>query len=427
MPTTVTESCRASEALTATDSKGRIQITLITPGIGSSGYYSPQVLENAGRDKVWPKGTHVFFDHPSESEMYDRPERSVRDLAAVLDEDAHWDGEGLVAEASVIGPYRELVTDPVFVEAVGMSIRATAESRAGEVDGKKCTIITAITEGISVDLVTRAGRGGRVSAVLESARVMARKQLTEATANDTRDALMDALKGAYGGDKTWVWVRDFDGETVWFEYETPDEQTVYQQAYTLDDQGTAVLAEGDPLEVRARTEYVPVTPAAESGTPDVPAPAGQSTTTQESEEDTMPQIEEARLRQLEEDAGRVTTLESERDTAQRERDEAREALAAERRTAAANRVIGEAAEAADVTFDRFQRSGLLATLPVAEDGTLDEAAFRTTCDEAAAEIAESQGAGGVRGFGATTGKDTDVIAEAEKAAAGAFGRETQEA
>ena len=87
--------------------------------MGQLGYYSQPVLETASRDKVWPSGTHVFFDHPSESEAFDRPERSVRDLAAILDEDAHWDASAgaLVAEARVIGPYRDLVTDPVFVEA----------------------------------------------------------------------------------------------------------------------------------------------------------------------------------------------------------------------------------------------------------------------------------------------------------------------
>lgn len=138
----------------------------------------------------------------------------------------------------------------------------------------------------------------------------------------------------------------------------------------------------------------------------------------------MPQIEEARLRQLEEDAGRVQTLESERDQAARERDEAREALAAERRTAAAGRII----DAAEASFTALERRGLLADLPVTEAGALDEAAYTTTVTEAAAERATATGVGSIRGFGAhTIPADTDSIAAAEAAVASAFGRQVKEA
>ncbi len=422
MPKQITE---ATAGTVAPSAPGKIKVGLITPGAGSSGYYSQQVLENAARDRVWPKGTRVFFDHPSESEMHDRPERSVRDLAAILSEDAYWDGTGLVAEASVIGPYRELVTDPVFVEAVGMSIRATAESRAGEVDGKHTTIITQLVEGLSVDLVTRAGRGGRVLAVLESARADALRAVTEATANDTRDALNTAIKAAHGADETWVWVRDFDDATVWFDVEGETEMATYAQAYTTGDDG-AVALQGDRTQVRARTEYVPVTAptstdAAESGPTHVPAPAGRPTPTPTSEEDTMGtiQVDEAEHGRLTEAAGRVPTLESERDTAQRERDEAREALAVERRTAAAARII----DTAEAGFTALERRGLLAELPLTQEGALDEAAFTTTVTEAAATRAEASGAGSIRGFG-RTGSGTDTVTEADFDAA--FSGKTQE-
>lgn len=418
----------ASAGTVAPSTPGKIKVGLITPGSGSSGYYSQQVLENAARDRVWPKGTHVFFDHPSESEIHDRPERSVRDLAAVLAEDAYWDGIQLVAEANVIGPYRELVTDPVFVESVGMSIRATAESRAGEVDGKHTTIITQLVEGLSVDLVTRAGRGGRVLAVLESARADARRAVTEATANDTRDALNAAIKAAHGADETWVWVRDFDEATVWFDVEGDAEMATYAQAYTTGDDG-AVQLQGDRTQVRARTEYVPVstsTDAAESGPTHVPAPAGRPTPTPTSEEDTMGtiQVDESQHAALTEAAGRVPTLESERDTAQRERDEAREALAVERRTAAAARII----DTAEAGFTALERRGLLAELPLTQEGALDEAAFTTTVTEAAATRAEAGGAGSIRGFG-RTGNDTGTVTEADvdNAVGSAFGRTPKEA
>ena len=186
MTTNLVETAATAPAVTG---PGRIKVGLITPGWGSSGYYSDKVLENAAADRVWPAGTHIFFDHPSESEIHDRPERSVRDLAAVTTEDATWDGTGLVAEAKVIGPYRDLVTDDVFTEAVGMSIRASAETTTGEAGGRKGVIVSRLIEGQSVDLVTRAGRGGKVLAVLESAIAEAStKPWSGFTASDYDDA-----------------------------------------------------------------------------------------------------------------------------------------------------------------------------------------------------------------------------------------------
>lgn len=429
MPKQITE---ATAGTVAPSAPGKIKVGLITPGSGSSGWYSQQVLENAARDRVWPKGTHIFFDHPSESEMHDRPERSVRDLAATLSEDAYWDGTQLVAEATVIGPYRDLVTDPVFVESVGMSIRATAESRAGEVDGKHVTIITQLIEGLSVDLVTRAGRGGRVLAVLESARADARRAVTEATANDTRDALNTAIKAAHGADETWVWVRDFDETTVWFDVEADTEMATYAQTYSRDGDGAVALT-GETTQVRAVTQYVPVTApeptstdAAESGPTHVPAPAGRPTPTPTSEEDNMGtiQVDEADHGRLTEAAGRVPALESERDQAITERDQARSDLAVERRTAAAARII----DTAEAGFTPLERRGLLADLPVNEEGALNEDAFTATVTEAAAARAEANGVGSIRGFG-RTGNGTDTVTEADvdNAVGSAFGRTPKEA
>lgn len=425
MPQRLTESQTLTVTEAAQDSPGRLQIGLITPGWGSSGYYSPKVLENAATAKVFAKGTKMFLDHPGETERRDRPERSVRDLAAVLTEDARWDGSGLVAEAKIIGPYKELLTDETFAQNVGVSIAAYAETTIGEAEGRKGTLVTELTEAFSVDFVTFPGRGGAVLSVLESAR----RGVVEATVEDMNRALRDALKGAYGADNTYVWVRDFDPDAglVWFTVEDADSMTTYQQGYTLDDTGAATLADGDPAEVRARTEYVLVTASTEAHEPPV-APAG-STPIHESEEDTMSTttIEEARLRQLEADAGRVQTLESERDTARTERDEARAALAARDRTDEARSIIATQAREAGVAFTTLEERGLLATLPVTDDA-LDADAFTQSVVEAAAEKAAAAGAGRIHGFGTITDTTTtDVIAAAERAAATAFGRTVKEA
>lgn len=410
MSTAITE----AQTLTVTESPtpGRVRLQLIDSGWGSSGYYSAPVLENAATEQVWPKGTHVFFDHPSESERHDRPERSVRDLAMILDEDATYDPDtrALVAEAKVIGPYRELVTDPVFMEAVGMSIRASADTTVGEAEGRKGTLVTQLIEGVSVDLVTRAGRGGRILAAVESAR----RDLTEATAHDVEAALdaavaehtRDGFVRDYDPDAGIVYVRSYDP--------TGDVSRVHAHPYTYD-APNAVIDWDDATEVRRTTNYVPITPATGDGSTSAPAPAGQSTAT-ESQETTMAttQIEESQLTALRQDAERVPTLESERDTATRERDEAREALNARDRTDAARAVIETQAREAGITFTALEERGLLADLPVTESGDLNKAAYTTSVTEAATVKAEQAGAGSVTGFGTTvTENGGDSYSEAE--------------
>jgi len=388
-------------------STGRLQLGVISPGWGSSGYYSPKVLENAATGRVFAKGTHCFLDHPSESEEHDRPERSVRDLAAVLAEDAYWDGTQLVAEAQVFKAYRELLTDPDVAQNIGVSIRAFADTTVGEAEGRKGTIITDLTEALSVDFVTKAGRGGRVLAVLESARAA----VDEATANDTRNALEAALKAAYGSEKSYAWVRDFDETRVWFTVEDADSTTTYEHGYAADEQGAITLAHGDPTEVRARTEYVPVTPAAEAA-PDVPAPAGQSTAT-ESKETNMAtiQIEETELGRLRQDAERVQTLESERDAATAERDQARTALAVHTAREAARPAIARAVAESGLPARRQARlvESILAGVSVdTTPETVAEATARVIADEQAdiAELAESLGVGTVSGFGQSVTEST---------------------
>jgi len=410
MPQTIKES-RAVAVREADGAKsGRLQVGLITPGWGSSGYYSDKVLENAATAKVFPAGTQMFLDHETESEKYDRPERSVRDLAAVLTEDAVWDGTQLVGEAQVFGPFVDMLTDEDFAKAIGLSIRAYADGTIGEAEGRKGRIITELVEAVSVDFVTKAGRGGQILQVLESARpaqVVERAikhGVAEATANDTRAALQAALQGEYGGDKSWVWVRDFDDTTVWFTHETPDESGTYAQGYELQDDGTALL-DGEPTEVRARTEYVPVKATTESGPTTVPAPAGQPHPPQTSKEDTMGtiQVDEAEHGRLTEAAGRVA--EAERVAA-----EATRKLAVMEARETARPIAAEVAKSEQLPASvqaRVAREAV-AALTLTEAGAFDEPAFRAAVEAArtqaeveVAELAESLGAGKVRGFGST--------------------------
>lgn len=413
MPQPLSEHGRLLEATTGGSTGTRRRIQIITPGWGSSGYYSADVLERAAENHIIPAGTHMYFDHASDSERTDRPERSVRDIAAVLTEDATWDGTGLFADADILGPHAELIE--ALAPYIGVSISGSAtDITIGEAEGRTGPIIEDLAHVASVDFVTRAGRGGAV--LLESARpslVNARAighGVSEATANETREQLQQALRDAFGAEKSWVWVRDFDETTCWYEHETPDGSGTYGIAYETAD-GVVSLV-GSPTEVRATTTYVPV------------ARPGSNTPTEESEEDTMPNIEESELARLREDAGRVTALEERATTAEQERDNARTELATERRTHRARTLIGERARAAQVTFTPLEERGLLADLPTGQDGALDETAFTTAVDEAAAAVAEARGAGTVSGFGGTpTSHQTDISeADIDAAVGSVFGR-----
>ena len=391
---------------------GRLLIEIISPGWGSSGHYSAKVLENAVAEKVWAKGTHVYLDHPTESETYSRPARTVKDLVAKLTEDAHLDEQGrVVAQIQVFKPYRPLLTDPDFAEAVGMSIRAAAEARMGEAEGRKGQIVTRLIPDRlnSVDVVTHAGRGGRILAVLESLRTPTDSEAdaTEAAVSDQREALSDALNAAYGGEKSYVGIRDFDPEAgrVWFWYENPAGSGTYQVDYTADESGSITLT-GDPIEVRAKTVYVPIaTQPTEAASTNVPAPAGQHHPPTESKEDTMPEIEAGRLAQLEEAAGRVPTLASERDQAVSRAEAAEAALRNHRNVDAARGILAEAAAASTtpVTFSALEQRGILAALPTTDAGDLDAAAFRSAVETEVNAKAKQSGAGRVSGFGATEG------------------------
>lgn len=158
----------------AVNPSGEVLLKLISPGWGSSGYYSKEVLQKAAADRIFHKGLHNFIDHPTAQEESARPEGSLTKLGSVLVEDAIWlddhngNGPGLYAKGKVVPQFSETLN--VIADDIGMSIRANGKAKVGEVDGKRGNVIEAITEGRSVDYVTLPGRGGKVLQLAESKR-----------------------------------------------------------------------------------------------------------------------------------------------------------------------------------------------------------------------------------------------------------------
>lgn len=154
--------------------KGRWRVQLIEADVqGSSGFYPAAVLERDGA-KAFPAGTQIYLDHPTEDEEWQRPERSVRDLVGVLVSESKYengsDGHGLFGDMQVFPAFKEDVE--AWAPHVGMSIRAMGlRDEAGQV--------TELIRGESVDIVTRAGAGGRLVTMTEAARQSAGKEPKE--------------------------------------------------------------------------------------------------------------------------------------------------------------------------------------------------------------------------------------------------------
>lgn len=142
------------------DGAGRYRIRIIAPGRGSTGMYTaPNLAESA---PLFVPGTHMFFDHQTMTEDWERPERSVRDLAGVFESAAEIMPDGsleadIKVYPSVNGVIRERWAD------IGVSINGWSVDEIGP-DG-----VVPVLAGIqSVDFVTRAGAKGAVLEVLES-------------------------------------------------------------------------------------------------------------------------------------------------------------------------------------------------------------------------------------------------------------------
>lgn len=371
MPKIITESLGTVERT----GPGRVMLTIITPGEGSSGHYTEAMLAQAAEDYVFPKGTLSMVNHPTRTEAMERPEGDLRNLAGVLLEDAQWQPDWvdpktgnkgrLAAEARIGSAWRGFVDE--FKDFIGASISASAEvDEAGN-------LVRLLPDPFNrVDLVTVAGRGGGISEVLEAAHVIeSRSMVQETTESDIEIWLHSAVRDSING---WAYVIDHDTQYVYYisDDDTGRERT-YRRSYTLT--GSTITLGDDPVEVRRRTEYDPITQDSQ------PEPAGEPQRIQDQEGATMATIDDNELRELQEKARRADELEAENqalkeaqaaEAAKSRKDKALEAVTA---------AFGEDAPAFYVTAAE--------TAAASED--FDHEAFAAMVTEAATH--QAQGAG----------------------------------
>ena len=432
MPTQIQEAAKV-----ARHGPGKVLLTIITPGQGSSGYYSPETIAKAAAEKAFPAGSLGMVNHDSLTEREERPEGDLRNLVLALNEDAYVNEDGaLVAEARIASAWASLVDE--FHDVIGASISASASV----VDTKEGRIVERLIPNPfnRVDLVTVPGRGGKTSALLEAARVVESRSIVvdETTSSDVRNYVRYAVTNAHADRENdeYVWFQDHDDAYAYFE----KRGTSYRQAYTRD--GVNVTLNGEPETVLRRTEYDPVatestTITAESAqitaptvTNKLPAPAGQTTSPAPAEETkkshkeiNMAEIAEERLQVLEESHGRVPALEA-KVTAAEER-----AATAERRAAIAESTVrardfaktiitAANSELSESVVARIVDAST-STIPLDESLKLDTDALTETVNKAReaeetylAKLAKENGLGQVRGIGETK---AETVAEASTA------------
>lgn len=389
---------------------GRALITLITPGWGTSGFYSEALLKEGGMDKAFPRGTQMFIDHPSRSEEFDRPERSVKELAAVTTAPARWTGKSVQAEAMLFPDHRDAIT--AKADAIGVSIRAIGESEFGEAEGKTGEIIKSIDEGISVDFVTKAGRGGKIAQILESANVEEARNAgnwLEARIHSMFTRTADELFG--------------EGNL------TRDERIALSTAI-----GEALSAFNASVQEKAPQLYQR-DPFADADGATIVNEGGDS----RQKEDIMSDEDRQRLSELEESVRKLTTkveeTEAERDKFKLQAERSDEALMSER----ASRIIEAALEPAegeeqllpDRAVKRVRESALGRKLPLTEDGKLDEDRLKERAASALKDeleyLREAVPGGKIEGMGGS-GSSTVLVesatatAETTKGLTGAFQR-----
>jgi hypothetical protein len=142
---------------------------LIQPGWGSSGYYGADVLQ---KEAAGFSGLQMFVDHPTSIEETIIPERSIKNLAAVVTntvfKETGWKGAGIYGDVKVFSDYQEPIKEKA--PFIGLSLYGRGKAKIGEAEGKTGKIIESIPYKRSVDFVTKAGAGGALMPLLESAR-----------------------------------------------------------------------------------------------------------------------------------------------------------------------------------------------------------------------------------------------------------------
>lgn len=153
-----------------TEPTGRRWVAKLIEGdkLGSTAFYPAEVLATQG-PRIFKKGTPIFLDHQTPEERELKPHGSVQNFAGELAEDAYYDGDGLYAEIEVFENHAPMIK--ALASKIGMSIRAQVRTDDEEREGMIVPVAKEFIRARSVDFVVKAGAGGKLVQVLESAQL----------------------------------------------------------------------------------------------------------------------------------------------------------------------------------------------------------------------------------------------------------------
>lgn len=437
----------------------RYRARLIRPGWGSSGHYSESMLRRDA-PRAFPVGTACFIDHATSLEESERPERSVRDLAARIVSTPVYENDGVYADVEVF-PHAAPIIESL-ADHIGLSIRADGMGEVGVAEGRSGLIVTAITHGHSVDFVTAAGAGGQLVQLLESARAA---RLAESGSLGVGIEAMIHTAATQYADEIYSQGRMSREERITLSGAIGDALAAFvsrlesdaPQLYARDrwgDEATQPPVAGQPTAVQmgeSATPSTPDTPEGDEPTQDVAgatapvidappatddasepdgdasadvtepgnAPGSEPDTTQEQEEGSMPdETTQVQAREAAEaHAAALREANEARDTALREAAAMREAVARMTAVETARPIAQGLLTESDLPLAAQTRvmGQVTAEVPLTEAHALDETAFRTAVT--AAITAESAYLAAVReaaGEGVPSGLGTARVTESAK-------------
>lgn len=161
--------------------------------LGSSGYYPAETLLRDG-PRIFKKGTPMYLNHQTPEERERRPFGSVQEYAGELAEDAYYENDGLYAEIEVFEHQIPMIKS--LKDKIGISIRARGKSVVETINGKAVPVFKELVEARSADFVVRAGAGGKIVSILESA---TEDSGESSETEEGRQVMDEALKAAIEG------------------------------------------------------------------------------------------------------------------------------------------------------------------------------------------------------------------------------------
>lgn len=175
--------------------------------LGSSGYYPAETLIRDG-SKVFKAGTPIYLNHQTAEERASRPFGRVQDFAGELTEDAYYDGDGLYANIEVFEHHAPLVKS--LANKIGISIRAKAKTVDEVINGVSVPVVKQLVQARSADFVVKAGAGGKLVSILESALESSEEDSdNEEGSKENMDEVLEAIsKLATATDKRFTAIEE---------------------------------------------------------------------------------------------------------------------------------------------------------------------------------------------------------------------------